>query len=102
MHPEPPTREEGLADYTEMWQDEMRRLEAHGDEHKLALVYKINALRMLMAGAANEYFDLLGADRGNTDAARSCEGLLTSSRIRPARGNLTRRFTRTCSTGAIP
>ena len=36
MHPDPPKREEELAEYVEMWQDKMRRLEAHGDEYKLA------------------------------------------------------------------
>ncbi len=38
-----------------MWQDNMRRLEAHGDELKLAPVFKINALQILMAGKATEY-----------------------------------------------
>ncbi len=38
-----------------MWQDKMRRLEAHGDEHKLAPVFKIGALSMLMTGKAKEY-----------------------------------------------
>ncbi len=57
MHPEPPRREEELAEHAEMWQDKMRRLEAHGDEYKLAPVFKINALRMLMTGKAREYVD---------------------------------------------
>ncbi len=51
-------REEELAERVEMWPDKMRRLKAHGDEHKLAPVFKINGLRMLMAGKAMEYFDL--------------------------------------------
>ena len=55
----------------------MRRLEAHGDEFKLAPVFKINALRMLMAGKAKEYFDLWEADRDTTDLAKSYEELLT-------------------------
>ena len=54
MHPDPPKREEELAEYVEMWQDKMRRLEAHGDEYKLAPVFKTNALRMLMTGKAKE------------------------------------------------
>ncbi len=41
-----------------MWQDRMRRLEAQGDECKLAPVFKINSMRMLMTGTAKEYFDL--------------------------------------------
>ncbi len=40
-----------------MWQDKMKRLEAHGDEFRLAPVVKINALRMLMAGKAKECFE---------------------------------------------
>ncbi len=50
MHPAPPKREEDLAEHVEMWQDKMRRLEAHGEEFKLAPVFKINALRTLMIG----------------------------------------------------
>ena len=37
-----------------MWQDKMRRLETHGDEDKLALVFKINALKMLMTGPVED------------------------------------------------
>ncbi len=36
MHPSPPNREEELAEHVEMWQDKIRRLEAHGDEFKLS------------------------------------------------------------------
>ena len=50
MHPAPPKREEELAEHVDMRQDKMRRLEAHGDELKLAPVFKINALRTLMIG----------------------------------------------------
>ncbi len=59
-----------------MWQDKIRGLEAHGVEHRLAPVFNINALRMLMIGRANEYFDMWEADRGPTDAAKACEELL--------------------------
>ena len=38
-----------------MWEDKMRRLEAHGEEFKLAPVFKISALRLLMTGKAKEY-----------------------------------------------
>ncbi len=58
MYPAPPKREDELAEHVEMWQDKMRRLESHGKEFKLAPVFKINALRMLMASKAKEYFDL--------------------------------------------
>ncbi len=42
VRPAPPEREEELAEHVEMWQDKMRRLEAHGDEFKLATIFKIN------------------------------------------------------------
>ncbi len=42
MHPAPPKREEELAEHAEMRQDNMRRLEAHGDEFKLAPLFKID------------------------------------------------------------
>ncbi len=42
MHPDPPKKEEDLAEHVEMWQGKMRRLEAPGDEFKRALVCKIN------------------------------------------------------------
>ncbi len=50
MNPSPPTKEEELAEYAEMWQDNMRRLEVHGEEFKFAPLFKINALRMLETG----------------------------------------------------
>ena len=75
MHPEPPKKEDELAEHVEMWLDKMRRLEAHGDECKLAAVFKINALRMLTTGKAREYFDLWEGDRGQ-DAAVAYEELL--------------------------
>ncbi len=77
MHPSPPRREEELAEYMEMWQDKMRRLEAHGEEFELAPLFKISASRMLMTGKAKKYFDLWG--RITTPPAR-------------------RRRTRSCST----
>ncbi len=42
-HPEPPRREEELAENAEMWQDKTRRLEARGDEYKLAPMFKMSA-----------------------------------------------------------
>jgi hypothetical protein len=75
MHPIPPKQEEELAEHVGMWQDKMRRLEAHGEEYKLAPVFKINTLRMLMIGQAKEYFHFWEADRDPTDAAKTYEGL---------------------------
>ncbi len=60
----------------EMRQDKMRRLEAHGEEYKLAPAFKINTLRMLMTGKAKEYFDVWEADRDAVGAAKSYEELL--------------------------
>ncbi len=58
MHPGPPKKEEELAEHLEMWQDKMTKLKALGEEYKLTLVFKINALRMVMTGKAKEYLDL--------------------------------------------
>jgi hypothetical protein len=41
MHRAPPKREVELAEHVRMWQDKVRRLEAHGEELKLAPVFKI-------------------------------------------------------------
>ncbi len=71
MHPSPPKRVEDLADHVEMWQNNMRRLEAHGEEFKLASLYKINVMRMLMTGKAQEYFDVWEADHDPTNAAKT-------------------------------
>ncbi len=76
MHPAPPKREEELAEQADMWQDKMRRLEAHGDEFKLATVLKMNALRTLMIRKSKEYFDLWEADKDHTDPSKSYEELL--------------------------
>ncbi len=54
MHLDPPKKEEELAEYMEMWQYNMRSLEAHGNEFKVAPVFNINALRMLMNGKVND------------------------------------------------
>ena len=76
MHPSPPKKEEELAEYVEMCQDKMRRLEAHGEEFKLVPLFKINALRMLMTGEAKEYFGFRGADHDPTNAKKTYEELL--------------------------
>ncbi len=55
MHPSPPKKEEELAEYVEMWQDKTRRLEAHGEQFKLAPLFNINALRMLMTGNTSTF-----------------------------------------------
>ncbi len=40
LHPTPPKREEELAEHVEMWQDKMRRLEAHDEEYKVAPIHQ--------------------------------------------------------------
>ena len=69
--------EEELAEYVEMWQGKMRRLEAHGEELKLAPFFNINALSIVMAGNAKEYFDLWEGDRDTMEVAKSYEELLS-------------------------
>jgi hypothetical protein len=80
MHPAPPKREEELAEPVEMWRSKMRRLEAHGDELKLAPVFKNSALRMPMADNAKEDSDLWEADRDTTDQAKSYEEFLAKGK----------------------
>jgi hypothetical protein len=76
MHPDPPNKEEELAEHVKMWRDKMRKLEAHREEFKLAPIFEINAFRMLMTGNAEEYFERWEADRDTTDAAKSYGELL--------------------------
>ncbi len=78
MHMEPPKREDERAEHSKMWQDKMKRLEAHGAEYKLAPAFKINALLFLTTGKAKEYFDVWEGDRDTSDAARSYAELLNS------------------------
>ncbi len=76
MHPSPPKKVEELADNGKVWQAKMRRLEAHGEEFKLALLCKINALRIFLTGNAKEYFDLWEADHHLANAKKTYEELL--------------------------
>ncbi len=71
MHPSPPKWEEQLADHVEMWQDIMRRLEAHGEDFKLGPLCQMNALMMLMTGKAKEYFGFWETDRDPTHAVKT-------------------------------
>ncbi len=70
-HPASPKREEELADHVGMWQDKMRRFEAHGDEFSMPPVCKVNVFWMLATRKAKEYLDLREADPDNTDPAKS-------------------------------
>ncbi len=91
MHPSPLKKDEELAEYVEMWRDKIKRLEAHGEEFKLALVFKINVPRMLMTGKVKEHFDLWEADHDSTNAKKTYEELLNKAggaswTSRPRRG----------------
>ncbi len=68
-------REDELAECIDTWIDKRRRLEAHGEEFKLAPVVKINALRMLTTGKSREFFDLWESDGDKTDTAKTYEEL---------------------------
>ncbi len=88
MHPSPPNREEDLAEHVQMWQDKMRKLEAHSEEFKLPPIFKINALNMLMSGEAKEYFDLWEADHDPADATKTYEELLNKVKDYRMRGDV--------------
>ncbi len=100
IHPSPPRREEDSAEHVEMWQDKMRRLEAHGEEFKSAPLFKINALRMFMTGIAEEYFDLREADHDPTYAKKTYDELLVKDYAR--RRKLTQTPRRGCSKEETP
>ncbi len=55
----------------------MRRLEADGDEFKLAPVFKITARRTLVIGRSKDHFDLWEADKDHADPGKLYEELLT-------------------------
>ena len=63
IHPDPPRKEEELAECVENWVERVRRLESHGDKYKLAAIFKITALRMMMMiGRAKDHFELWQAE----------------------------------------
>ena len=63
MHPDQVKKEDELSEAVDSWLDKLRRLEVHGDEYKLAAVYKINALKMLLVSKSKEYFEMWEAGR---------------------------------------
>jgi len=58
MHPDPPKREEDLADAVEAWAEKMRRLEGHGPKYALPAMFKQAALKLLMVGKSKDHFDI--------------------------------------------
>ncbi len=53
----------------------------HGEVVKLAPLFKINTLRMLMTVKAKGYFDLWEADHDSTNAKKTYEELLNKVRF---------------------
>ena len=62
MHPDPPKKEEDLAEYVDLWCERVRRLEAHGVKYILPPLYKFTALRMMMTGKAADHFEMWQAE----------------------------------------
>ncbi len=77
MCPAPPKREEESLAHEDTWQECIEGWKLMGDEFKLALVFKINALRTLMIGKSKEYLDLWEAEKDHTEPSKSYEELLT-------------------------
>ncbi len=77
-----------LAEHAAIWQDTIRRLEARGDEYKLAPACKINSLDITLTGYAKEYFDIWKAGWDNTEAAKSYEELFSKINDHARRHNL--------------
>ncbi len=102
--PAPPKREEELAEHVDMRQDDVRRLEADGDELKLAPIFKISALRMLTTGKAKEHFDLWELDRDTADPAKAYQQLLGKVQNYSRRSQMDNYFRKRkmCSTEEIP
>ena len=102
MHPEAPKKEDDLAEFIDARVDKLRRLESHGEEYKLAAVFKINALMMLTTGKAREYFDLWEADSGKADAAKSYTALLNKLKDFARRKKLGSNVQRNMQQGSDP
>ena len=65
MHPDPPKDEGGLADAIEAWYDKMTRLETHGNDYKMAPIFKVNALKFLMVGRSKDFFEIWETEGGS-------------------------------------
>ena len=58
MGPEPPKREEDIAESLEKWCEQERLLQAHGEDYRLSAAFKVTALRVLMT-CRREQFELM-------------------------------------------
>ena len=67
MHPDPPKKEEDLAEFVDQWTERVRRLEAHGDKYALPALYKVTALRYLMVGKSKELFEIWESEYQSDD-----------------------------------
>ena len=63
MHPDPPKKEEDIAECLDNWVERVRRLEAHGSKYALPPLYKVTAMKLLMVGRAKENYEIWEADR---------------------------------------
>ena len=55
MHPPTPKKDEEILPVIEQWSKEIRQIGEHGSEYELPPMFKITALRMIMA---NKWSDL--------------------------------------------
>ena len=67
MHPDPPKREEDIAEVLDIWVERVRRLEAHGPKYFLAPLFKVTAMKLMMVGKAKEHFEIWEADHKSED-----------------------------------
>ena len=62
MHPDPPKREEEIAECLDNRVERVRRLESHGTKYALPPLYKVTAMKLLMVGRAKENYEIWEAD----------------------------------------
>ena len=54
MHPDPPKREEDIAECLDNWVERVRRLESHGTKYALPPLYNVTAMKLLLVGREKE------------------------------------------------
>ena len=82
MNPTAPKSEEGIADAIDKWKEQIRVVEAMGDQYKLPDVYKIAALKTLMAvGKAKEYFKTIESNRNFDQLLKLCREYGTKRKL---------------------
>ena len=80
MHPTPPKKEEDAAICLDKWCTQVDDIERHGASHKLADVYKMAALRVIMIGKAKDHFETL-ENLKLEEALTKCKGYAIKRRI---------------------